>query len=944
MIGDFTKRHIGPDEDQVREMLVELGLKSLDALIDKTVPSDILCDVNALKEPLSEETVTNYIRSMSTRNKVLKSMIGMGYSNTIMPAVIKRNVMENPGWYTAYTPYQSEVSQGRLEALLNFQQMIIDLSGMEIANASLLDEATAAAEAMAMSKRIIRGDATTYFVDENTYPQTIEVIKTRARGLGFKVVVGDPATQILTENIFGMYIQYPNSLGQVYDFSELAEQVHKRYHGILTVGADLLSLVLLKPPSEFGADIVVGNSQRFGVPMGYGGPHAAFFATHDKHKRQMPGRVIGISVDSRGEPALRMALQTREQHIRRERATSNICTSQALLAVIASFYAIYHGYGGLKRIAKRVQRYTSILASGLRMMGHTVLNDVYFDTVTVRVPGQGNRIVSAGKEAGINFRSIDSNHIGISLDETTTRGDVKSVLSVFPVRGMSSAEHDIYIDATNNLFSGVRESLPPEFLREDEILSHPVFNEYHSETEMMRYMRRLARKDIALDRSMIPLGSCTMKLNSATEMQAISYNKIANMHPFVPLEQAQGYQQLFHELEEMLCNLTGFDAFSLQPNAGSQGEFAGLMCIRKYHEFRRDGDRNICLIPASAHGTNPASATLAGLKVVVVDCDEDGNVDIQDLKEKSELHKESLAALMITYPSTHGVFETSIREICSIIHESGGQVYFDGANFNAMVGISKPALLGADVAHINLHKTFAIPHGGGGPGMGPIGVKSHLAPYLPDHPVIGGVNPEASSIGTIGTISSAPWGSASILTISWAYIAMLESSGLKRATLIAILNANYVASRLKTCYNVLYTGVNGMVAHECIIDFRDFKEKYGVTVDDVAKRLVDYGFHAPTISFPVPETMMIEPTESEDKKEIDRFCDAMISIFQEIVEEPDIVRNAPHVPALLMDDEWEYSYSKKRAFYPMEGMEDKYWPPVGKIDNVYGDRNLRCCQ
>ena len=941
MIGGFTRRHIGPSRIQINEMLEDLGLSSLEELIDKTVPDDILCSVSSSKEALSEENVYAYTRSISTRNKVLKSMIGMGYSNTLLPAVIKRNVLENPGWYTAYTPYQSEVSQGRLEALLNYQRMIIDLTGMKLANASLLDEATAAAEAMAMTKRIVKGKAITYFVDENCYPQTIAVLKTRAKGLGFDIRVGDPETQILGTDIFGMYIQYPNSQGQIYDFTELADKVHNRYNGLLTVGTDLLALVLLKSPGEFGADIVVGNSQRFGVPMGYGGPHAAFFATHDKYKRQMPGRVIGVSVDSQGEPALRMALQTREQHIRREKATSNICTSQALLAIIASFYAIYHGKLGLERIAKRVQKYTSILASGLRMNGYKVLNDTYFDTITIRAPGVANRVISSAMEAGINLRKIDSNHLGVSFDETTQREDIRTILKCFPLKGMNEKEVTTYHNATTTgLFNDPKESIPKEFIRTDDILDDLVFEKYHSETEMMRYMRRLSRKDIALDRSMIPLGSCTMKLNSATEMQAISFNKFANMHPFVPLEQAQGYQQLFTELEEMLCRLTGFDAFSLQPNAGSQGEFAGLMCIRKFHESNNEEHRNICLIPASAHGTNPASATLAGLKVVVVKCDDEGNVDIHDLREKIKENRDDLAALMITYPSTHGVFETSIKDICRHVHDAGGQIYFDGANFNAMVGISKPAPIGADVAHINLHKTFAIPHGGGGPGMGPIGVKSHLAPYLPDHPVVEGVNPAESSIGTIGTISAAPWGSASILTISWAYIAMLETEGLKRATMVAILNANYIANRLSSCYKILYTGELGMVAHECIIDFRHFKEQYGLTVDDVAKRLVDYGFHAPTVSFPVPETMMIEPTESEGKTEIDRFCDALILIASEVEECPDIVRNAPHVPSLLMKD-WIYDYSKERAFYPMsEIKEDKYWPPVGKIDNVFGDRNF----
>ncbi|MCI0732492.1 MAG: aminomethyl-transferring glycine dehydrogenase [Methylococcaceae bacterium] len=945
MPGDFIRRHIGPDRRQIQEMLKTLGLGSLDEIVARAMPGDIISERPlSLEHNLSERAVASYMRRMRSRNKVLVSMIGMGYYGTVMPAVIKRNVMENPGWYTAYTPYQAEVSQGRLEALLNFQQMIIDLTGMELANASLLDEATAAAEAMAMSKRLARTKSTNrYFVDRDCHPQTLAVLKTRAKGLGIEIIAGDACGDLEGLDIFGLFLQYPGSTGEVRDFGRVAEQAHAQ-SALITVGADLLSLVLLKPPADFGADIVIGNTQRFGVPMGYGGPHAAFFATRDAFKRQMPGRLIGVSVDRFGQPALRMALQTREQHIRREKATSNICTSQVLLAILSSFYAIYHGPEGLRQTAGRVHRYAVLLAAGLKKMGHQVLSEPFFDTLTVHVPGQARKIAAHAREAGINLRIFDANRLGISFDETITQHEIRSLWRVFS----KTLEQTFDIQEMDQ---SEPEPIPESLLRRGRILSHPVFHRYHCETEMMRYMRRLARKDIALDRSMIPLGSCTMKLNAATEMQALSYREFSAMHPFVPLDQAQGYQQLFTELEDMLCDLTGFDAFSLQPNAGSQGEYTGLMVIRKYHEVNGQGTRDICLIPASAHGTNPASAALAGLRVMVVDCDEDGNVSLDDLETKARTNAYRLAALMITYPSTHGVFEEAIRRICDIVHQYGGQAYLDGANFNALVGLCRPGQIGADVAHINLHKTFAIPHGGGGPGMGPIGVKAHLAPYLPDHPVVQGVNPAAGESGTIGTVSAAPWGSASLLTISWAYIAMMRNTGLKRATLVAILNANYIAHRLAPYYPILYTGKNGMVAHECIIDLRGIKQATGIGVDDVAKRLIDYGFHAPTMSFPVAETLMIEPTESENKREIDRFCEAMITIRNEIAaiekgqadRENNLLRNAPHTHALLIQEGWDMPYSKEEAFFPNGHLQDdKYWPPVGRVDNAAGDRNLIC--
>jgi len=943
MRGNFINRHIGPNPQQVQAMLAELGLSELEDIIGMAIPANILNhEPLKLTETISERAVIRHLRKMCERNKVFTSMIGMGYYDTTMPTVIKRNVLENPGWYTAYTPYQAEVSQGRLEALLNYQQVIIDLTGMELANASLLDEATAAAEAMTMSRRLSKSAANSIVVDQDCHPQTIAVIRTRARSLGYDVIVTDPYHDLEQYDFFALLLQYPGSKGEIKDLTEVTA-IAQAKSALVTVAADLLALVLLKPPAEFGVDIVVGSAQRFGVPMGYGGPHAAYFATKDEYKRSVPGRIIGVSKDNHGQLALRMALQTREQHIRRDKATSNICTSQVLLAVIAGFYAIYHGAEGLRLIAGRVHRYTQILAAGITQLGHPVLSDCYFDTLLISTPNRAKRIAAQAAEANINLRIIDADHIGISLDETTTRDNLRSVWQVF-----APATADI--PDINGLNAAIDECIPEALLRNDPILQHPVFDLYHSETEMMRYMRRLARRDIALDRSMIPLGSCTMKLNAATEMQAISYTEFNGLHPFAPLYQTHGYQQLFAELEDMLCDLTGFDAFSLQPNAGSQGEYTGLLVIRKYHEVQGQAQRNICLIPASAHGTNPASATMAGLKVVVVACDDNGNVSVEDLRAKTAEYHDTLAALMITYPSTHGVFEQAFRDICDLVHQHGGQVYLDGANFNALAGLSRPGKIGADVAHLNLHKTFCIPHGGGGPGVGPIGVGAHLAPFLPDHPVVKGVNPAKGEHGTIGTVAAAPWGSASIYSISWAYIAMMGAAGLKRATLTAILNANYIAKRLAPYYPVLYTGQNGWVAHECIIDCHAFKKTCNVTVEDIAKRLIDYGFHAPTVSFPVADTLMIEPTESENKAEIDRFCDALISIREEIkaIEtgsadaENNLLHNAPHSHRLLLE-EWTLPYSKQQAFFPNHYQhDDKYWPPVGRIDNAYGDRHLFC--
>ncbi len=942
--GNFIRRHIGSNQQQVADMLATLKLAKIEDLITEVFPENILeHEPLKLTETISERAVIKHLRQMRQRNKVFTSLIGMGYHDTIMPDVIKRNVLENPGWYTAYTPYQAEVSQGRLEALLTFQQMIIDLTGMELANASLLDEATAAAEAIAMSKRLSKNKSNTVLVDKDCHPQTLSVVQTRCQSLGFEVHVVDPYQDLeQKQDYFALLVQYPGCNGEVHDLTELVDIAHQK-SALVTVAADLLSLVLLKPPGQFDADIVIGNSQRFGVPMGYGGPHAAFFATREAYKRSVPGRIIGVSKDKQGRIAYRMALQTREQHIRRDKATSNICTSQVLLAVIAGFYAVYHGPEGLKFIAGRVHRYTQVLAKGLEQLGYDVITQQFFDTFAIHLPGRAKRMANQAQEIAINLRVIDEDTIGISLNETTNRQTIRQLWRLFA---------NVYDDLPdiNVLDSELSHGVSTSLLRTDNFLQHPVFKEYHSETRMMRYMRRLARKDIALDRSMIPLGSCTMKLNSATEMQAISYYEFNGLHPFVPLYQALGYQQLFDELEDMLCDITGFDAFSFQPNAGSQGEYAGLLVIKKYHQMRGEGQRNICLIPASAHGTNPASAAMAGMKVIVLACDDEGNVSLDDLNVKVLQYQDTLAALMITYPSTHGVFEQAFVEICDIIHQYGGQVYLDGANFNALVGLCRPGKIGADVAHLNLHKTFCIPHGGGGPGVGPIGVGKHLSAYLPDHQVIKGVNRYSDGQSSIGSVSAAPWGSASILTISWAYIAMMGAAGLKQATLNAILNANYIAQKLTPHYSILFTGKNGWVAHECIIDCRDFKATCEVTVEDIAKRLIDYGFHAPTVSFPVADTLMIEPTESEDKEELDRFCDALISIRNEIADiesgkvdkDNNVLHNAPHTHDLLIDD-WQFPYSKKQAFFPnIQGDADKYWPPVSRIDNVHGDRQLFC--
>jgi glycine cleavage system P protein (glycine dehydrogenase) len=935
----FVGRHIGPDADEQARMIDTLGLASLEELIDRAVPDSIRS-----REPLrvpparSETDAVARLHDLAQRNDVFTSLIGMGYSDTFTPPVILRNVLEDPAWYTAYTPYQPEISQGRLEALLNFQTLVTDLTAMEIANASLLDEATAAAEAMAMFQRLNSNAGATFLVDADCHPQTIDVVRTRAEPIGVEVVVDDAITLVDSAgsgDVFGALLQYPGSSGAVPDLRPSIERLHAQ--GVLVgVASDLLALVLLRPPGEMGADAVVGSSQRFGVPLGFGGPHAAFFATRDAHKRSMPGRLVGVSVDAAGRPALRLALQTREQHIRREKATSNICTAQVLLAVMAGLYAAYHGPDGLRRIATRVHRLTSILAAGLEDEGVAVVTRHFFDTITVRVPGRASQVASRAREQRINVRIVDADTIGVALDETTTRNVVERVWDAFGVRASAPR-----LDRRAPRF------VPEELTRTSEFMTHPVFRRYHSETEMLRYLRRLADRDLALDRTIIPLGSCTMKLNATSEMLPVTWPAFARLHPFAPLEQAQGYLQLFTELEAWLCDITGYDAVSLQPNAGSQGELAGLLAIRKYHESRDEGGRDVCLIPASAHGTNAASAAMAGMRVVVVDCDEDGNVDFDDLKAKAHDHADRLAALMVTYPSTHGVFEHRIVDICAVVHEFGGQVYLDGANLNALVGVAKPAEFGADVSHLNLHKTFCIPHGGGGPGAGPIGVRAHLAPFLPRHGQVAEAGPE----GGLGVISAAPWGSAAILPISWAYIAMMGGPGLRDATEVAILNANYLAHRLAPHYPVLYTGPNGLIAHECVLDLRQLTNATGVTVEDVAKRLIDFGFHAPTMSFPVAGTLMVEPTESEDLAELDRFCGAMITIRDEIrqVEEGEWpvedspLRHSPHPAADVAVDAWERPYSRDEAAFPVEALRaDKYWPPVSRIDNAYGDRNVIC--
>lgn len=936
----FLRRHIGPDAAEQQAMLQALGVESLDALIGQTVPRSILRqELLDMQGPRSEAEVLAYLKEIAGRNQIFTSCIGMGYYNTLTPTVILRNVLENPGWYTAYTPYQPEIAQGRLEALLNFQQVSIDLTGMELASASLLDEATAAAEAMALAKRVAKSKSNLFFVDHDCHPQTISVVRTRAEAFGFDLVVDDVST-LAEHDVFGALFQYPDTWGEIRDLKPLIDEVHAK-QGLACVAADLLSLVLLTPPGELGADVVFGSAQRFGVPMGYGGPHAAFFATRDAYKRAMPGRIIGVSVDARGNRALRMALQTREQHIRREKANSNICTAQVLLANMASFYAVYHGPEGLRTIAERTHRLTAILASGLETAGFKRRNATFFDTLTLQVPGQARAIVERARAARINLRLIDGDNLGISLDESSTRTTVETLLAVFA--GVDQVQT---IEALDAEVAGKEIGIPAGLRRESEFLTHPVFNSYHSETEMLRYIKSLENKDLALNHAMIPLGSCTMKLNATTEMIPVTWPEFGQIHPFVPLAQAEGYKVMIDELEEMLRQITGFDAICMQPNSGAQGEYAGLLAIRNYHEANGDEHRNVCLIPTSAHGTNPASAMMASMRVVLVGCDNQGNVDIADLRQKAEDNADNLSCLMITYPSTHGVYEEGIREICDIVHQHGGQVYMDGANLNAQVGLTRPADIGADVSHMNLHKTFCIPHGGGGPGMGPIGVRAHLAPYVANHPVVplDGPNPEN------GAVSAAPWGSASILPISWTYIALMGAAGLRQATEVAILNANYLAKRLGEAYPILYSGANGRVAHECIIDIRPLKAASGISEEDVAKRLMDFGFHAPTMSFPVAGTLMIEPTESESKAELDRFVDAMLTIRNEIsrVErgewsaEDNPLHHAPHTLADITGD-WDRAYSRQQAVFPQPWVAaNKFWPSVNRIDNVYGDRNLFC--
>ncbi|MDZ4878892.1 MAG: Glycine dehydrogenase (decarboxylating) [Chroococcidiopsis cubana SAG 39.79] len=963
----FRQRHIGPQPIEVEQMLEVLGLPTLDALIDRTVPQAIRQQRSLqLEGDRSEHAALAQLKAIASKNQVFRSFIGMGYYGCITPPVIQRNILENPGWYTAYTPYQPEIAQGRLEALLNFQTTIIDLTGLEIANASLLDEGTAAAEAMTMSYGLCKTKAKAFFVSQNCHPQTIQVVQTRARPLGINVIVGDHQTFKFDVPVFGVLLQYPASDGTIYDYRAFVEQAHAA-GALVTVAADPLSLTLLTPPGEWGADIAVGSTQRFGVPMGYGGPHAAYFATKEEFKRQVPGRIVGVSKDIHGKTALRLALQTREQHIRRDKATSNICTAQVLLAVMASMYAVYHGSQGLKQIATRIHKLTAILAAGLKQLGYTISSESFFDTLRINLVSHNlDDILQACQAKKINIRIFDEKSVGISLDETIAEADLTDLFEIF-------AGNDSLPFTIEELGAGLTDrsggsqrsrqnpplQAPTELTRTSEFLTHPVFNRYHSETELLRYIYRLQAKDLSLTTSMIPLGSCTMKLNATAEMMPVTWQEFGNLHPFAPLSQTRGYQILFQQLEAWLAEITGFAAVSLQPNAGSQGEYAGLLTIRHYHESRGEGHRNICLIPQSAHGTNPASAVMAGMKVVAIACDEQGNVDIEDLQAKAEKHKDELAALMVTYPSTHGVFEEQIKDICAIVHAYGGQVYMDGANLNAQVGLCRPGDIGADVCHLNLHKTFCIPHGGGGPGMGPIGVATHLAPFLPDtsiaqissdtHPSL--LTPHPSKIGAI---SAAPWGSASILTISWMYIAMMGGEGLTEATKVAILNANYIARRLEPYYPVLYKGKAGFVAHECILDLRSLKKTASIEVEDIAKRLMDYGFHAPTISWPVAGTMMVEPTESESKEELDRFCDAMIAIRQEIAEieagkvsrEDNLLKNAPHTAESLLASDWQHPYTREQAAYPAPWTrEHKFWVAVGRIDSAFGDRNFVCsCQ
>ncbi len=938
----FCDRHIGPRDSEIQGMLESLGLNSLDELIASTLPPSIQSDEPlALSAALSEVEALQRLKSMAADNQVLHNMIGMGYHETILPSVIQRNVLENPGWYTAYTPYQAEISQGRLEALLNFQQMVSDLTGMALANASLLDEATAAAEAMTMMQRVNRkAKSRRFLVDQSVFPQTLDVLSNRARHMDIEIVLGDASEQVASGDFFGVLLQYPAADGQVYDPREMIAAAHER-GALVTVATDLLSTVLLTPPGELGADVVVGSAQRLGVPMGFGGPHAAFFATRDDYKRALPGRVIGVSKDRHGRTALRMALQTREQHIRRDKATSNICTAQALLAVISGFYASYHGAEGLREIALRIHRLCGTLAHGLKSLGHPPHNEHWFDTLSITVNAeQAAKICAAAEAGGVNLWR-QGGLIRISVNERSTSEHIKIVLRAF------SQLEKLSHSADTAPMPGSWRAIPDELQRQSPFLQHPVFSSYHSETSMLRYLKRLENKDLSLTHAMISLGSCTMKLNATTEMIPITWPEFCDIHPFAPAHQTKGYRALIKELEKMLIACTGYDAVSLQPNAGSQGEYAGLLAIKSFHESNLEPERNVCLIPSSAHGTNPASAAMCGMKIVLVRCDERGNVDLEDLTRQAEAHSSQLAALMITYPSTHGVFEEDIREICEVIHDHGGQVYVDGANLNALVGCAAPGRFGADVSHLNLHKTFCIPHGGGGPGVGPICVGAHLERHMPGHSLITLDGPASAN----AAVAAAPWGSAGIFPISWAYITMMGANGMRKATQVAILSANYIAKRLSTAYEVLYTGRNDRVAHECIIDLRPFKDSCGITEEDVAKRLIDYGFHSPTMSFPVPGTLMIEPTESEPLEEIDRFCDAMLAIRQEIRELEDghwdpkdnPLTNAPHT-AFDMVNDWPHRYERSQAAYPagINSRQSKYWPPVSRVDNVFGDRNLIC--
>ncbi|MER8089624.1 aminomethyl-transferring glycine dehydrogenase [Streptomyces sp. NPDC058316] len=935
----FEQRHIGPDAEAQSKMLAQVGYGSLDELTAAAVP-DVIKSAEALRLPTArtEAEVLAELRALADRNQVLAPMIGLGYYGTFTPPVILRNVMENPAWYTAYTPYQPEISQGRLEALLNFQTMVAELTGLPTSGASLLDEGTAAAEAMALSRRVGKVKNGVFLVDADALPQTIAVIETRAEPTGVEVLVADLAegipAEIAERGVFGVLVQYPGASGAVRDIQPVIEQAHD-LGAIVTVAADLLALTLLTSPGDLGADIAVGTTQRFGVPMGFGGPHAGFMAVREQFARSLPGRLVGVSVDADGTKAYRLALQTREQHIRREKATSNICTAQVLLAVMAGMYAVYHGPDGLRTIAQRTHRYATILAEGLRASGVEVVTGAYFDTLTVRVPRKAADIVAAARERGVNLRLVDADLVSLACDETTTRTQIAAVWAAFGADGDIEA-----------LDAAAADALPAALLRTDEILTHPVFHQHRSETAMLRYLRKLADRDYALDRGMIPLGSCTMKLNATTEMESITWPEFGALHPFAPAEQAQGFLTLIRELEERLAEVTGYDAVSIQPNAGSQGEFAGLLAVRAYHRANGDDQRTVCLIPSSAHGTNAASAVMAGMKVVVVKTADDGEVDIEDLRAKIEKHRDELAVLMITYPSTHGVFEEHVADICAEVHDAGGQVYVDGANLNALVGLAKPGRFGGDVSHLNLHKTFCIPHGGGGPGVGPVGVRAHLAPYLPNHPLQPAAGPETG----VGPISAAPWGSAGILPISWAYVRLMGGEGLKRATQVAVLAANYIAKRLEPHYPILYNGPAGLVAHECIVDLRPISKSTGVSVDDIAKRLIDYGFHSPTMSFPVAGTLMIEPTESENLAELDRFCDTMIAIRGEVEKvasgewgaDDNPLSNAPHTAAML-GGEWKHDYSREVAVFPAGvSAADKYWPPVRRIDGAFGDRNLVC--